>query len=230
MMKLVCIKGNKKLLKGQSYDCDYIDTTLYTWGGNFTRRINRVNIVGFGQYSVSGFRFEDGTKIPNDYKYDKRPGNNGYDPDYKKDINVGDWVICKTNSIKTLIQGQRYQVEDVIKATGSIAWNNKHKIKLKGSKRFIDFGWNFSLVPKDESRDIALGALFGDSVINGEVGKIDDKENLLIKMIARSILDPNRHKLSIVEWAVEKYGKCGISEDDFKSLLNKKLKTILETF
>ena len=119
-------------------------------------------------------------------------------------------------------------MEEVMKAQGELRWDNKHKIKLKGSKRFVDFGWNFKLVPKDESREIALNAIFGENVLQGEVGKIDNLDKILIDMLAKSILDPNRHRLSIVDWAIEKYGKCGVKEDDFKALLNKKLKTILD--
>lgn len=225
-MKLLCIRSNKKLLKGNLYECDYVDTTLYSWNGSTSnRRNNSVNVVGFGRYSSVGFRMEDGSSIPLDYKYDKRPK---YVQPYLQDVNVGDWVICKSNSYKTLIQGQRYQVEEVIKAQGEVRWNNKHKIKLKGSKRFIDLGYNFTLVPKDESRDITLNAIFGENVLNGEVGKVDNIDNILVTMLAKSILDPNRHNLTIIEWAIEKYGKCGIKESDFKTLLNKKLKTILD--
>jgi len=225
MKKLLCIRSNKKLLKGHLYDCEYIDTTKFTSKYQNNQRNNRVIITGFGGYSTSGFRMEDGTPIPLDYKYDQRPK---YVQPYIVDVNVGDWVICNTNSYKTLIRGQRYQVEEVIKADGEVKWNNKHKIKLKGSKRFVDFGWNFKLVPKDESREIALNALFGDQVLNGEVGKIDNLDKIMVNMIAKSILDPNRHKLSIIEWAIEKYGKCGITESDFKTLLDKKFKTVIE--
>jgi hypothetical protein len=226
MIKVLCVRSNKKLLKGQLYDCNYIDTTFHRWNNTVSnRRTNLVGLVGFGSYSTSGFRMEDGSPIPMDYLYDKRPK---YTSPYEQDINVGDWVICNTNSFKSLIKGQKYQVEEVIKAKGDVRWNNKHKIKLKGSKRFVDFGWNFKIVPKDESREIALNAIFGENVLAGEVGKIDDKELILVKALAKSILDPNRHRLSIVEWAIEKYGKCGITQDDFKNLLNKKLKSILE--
>lgn len=222
MMKLICVRSNKKLLKGQTYECDYINTTMGSLG---RFRNNIVNIVGFGRYSTSGFRMEDDSIIPLDYTFDNRAK---FTPIFLQDINVGDWVICNTNSYKSLIFGQRYQIEEVIKSR-EVNWSSRHKMKLKGSKRFIDFGYNFKLLSKDESRDISLSALLDNKVLDGEVGKIDDRDKMLMLMLSKSIIDPNRHKLSIVEWAIEKYGKCGINEDDFKTLLNKKLKTILES-
>lgn len=228
-MKVLCVRSNKKLLKGLTYDCDYINTGLITHG-TWSRRQNTINIVGFGSYSTTGFRFEDGTKIPIDYSYGKiNRGYSSYSSKDYDDINIGDWVICNSESFKTMIKGQKYQVEDVRKAEGEIRWNNRHKIKLKGSSRFVDFGYKFKKVPKEVSRDLVLKGLFDEDVVSGKVGEVEDLDRFLMEILAKSILDKNRHHLDVIDWAINKYGKAGIQRDNFKNLLNKKLKAILET-
>jgi hypothetical protein len=50
-----------------------------------------------------------------------------------------------------------------------------------------------------------------------------------MEVIAKTILDENRHHLTIIEWSCQKTGeKMRINPDDFKDLLNMKLSDILE--
>jgi hypothetical protein len=56
-----------------------------------------------------------------------------------------------------------------------------------------------------------------------------NKDHLLIQTLAKSINDKNRHDLSVLDWAIKKNGEhLKIKEEDFKDLLDKPLKEILE--
>ena len=51
----------------------------------------------------------------------------------------------------------------------------------------------------------------------------------LVKNLSRSIVDENRHHLSIIDWACQKSGtNLGITSDDYSFLMNMTLKDILE--
>ena len=57
---------------------------------------------------------------------------------------------------------------------------------------------------------------------------IGQKDSFLIEVLAKSIMDRNRHHLSVVEWACEKIGdKMGLVKEDFDSIMNMPLKEIL---
>jgi hypothetical protein len=46
--------------------------------------------------------------------------------------------------------------------------------------------------------------------------------------LSKSIIDPNRHYLSIIDWACQKSGtNLSITPDDYNTLLNMSLKDIL---
>jgi hypothetical protein len=48
-------------------------------------------------------------------------------------------------------------------------------------------------------------------------------------MLSKSIIDPNRHHLSILDWTCQKSGtNLGITPDDYSDILNMTLKEILE--
>ena len=58
---------------------------------------------------------------------------------------------------------------------------------------------------------------------------ISNKELELMCMLSKSIIDPNRHHLSIIDWACQKSGtNLGIIPNDYTTLLNMSLKDILE--
>ena len=64
-----------------------------------------------------------------------------------------------------------------------------------------------------------------------DIRKIDlctDKNLELMKVLSRSIIDPNRHHLSIVEWGCKKIGdKLRVDVSDYESLMNMTLKDII---
>lgn len=52
-----------------------------------------------------------------------------------------------------------------------------------------------------------------------------------MEIIAKTLLDENRHHLSIIEWSCQKTGeKMRIVPDDFKEILDMKLSDILAKF
>ena len=58
---------------------------------------------------------------------------------------------------------------------------------------------------------------------------VANKELELMNMLSKSIIDPNRHHLSIIDWACQKSGtNLGITSDDYSDLLSMSLKDILE--
>ena len=86
-----------------------------------------------------------------------------------------------------------------------------------------------------ELRDANLDELLYNKavpVINKPIARkfdhIDNKNKILFEVISKSILDPNRHKLSIIDWGCLKVGdKLGIKSSDFSEILELSLKDIL---
>ena len=110
------------------------------------------------------------------------------------------------------------------------------KIKFEGIKRKLKFnGWAFRKLSAEETREISLGAILTGEEPNivktTDIRKIDiivNKEKALMEAIAKTILDENRHHLSIVEWTCQKTGeKLKIRPEDFKDLLDMKLSDII---
>ena len=53
--------------------------------------------------------------------------------------------------------------------------------------------------------------------------------DVLLKILAKSILDPHRHNLSIIDWGCSKHGdKLSLDSSDFEPYLNMSLSDILE--
>ena len=140
-------------------------------------------------------------------------------------------------------KGCIYQIEELkVKSSQRMNWNKttythtEHSIKFVGITRSLKFSsWRFRKLTPHEAREISL-----NSVLHGEeptivkskdirkIELISNKEFELMSMISKSIIDPNRHHLSITEWACQKSGaNLGITTDDYTTLLNMTLKDIL---
>lgn len=233
-MKVICIKGNKKLLKGHIYECDFYDTQINQWRtsrpSNTTGKQyynNRLSIVGFGWYTTSAFTDEHGKSIPSNSIYDVRAKRQ---PNSEIVLKTGDIIVCHSDRFKNFIKGNKYKISEI--QTSKVRSYNRTKIKIEGYNRWITFNsWTFKKLGEQESRDIYLDSLLNNTTINTEIGikGVENKDKLMLEILSKSILDRNRHELSIVDWAIEKYNRCGLTKDDFKLLLNKKLSKILET-
>ena len=95
--------------------------------------------------------------------------------------------------------------------------------------------WGFRSLTASEQREIALSQVLDGQEPNiiqsQKIRKIDlvqDKNPVLMKALCQSILDPNRHVLSVVDWACQKTAdKWNLKPEDFQELLNKPLSEIL---
>jgi hypothetical protein len=200
-------------------------------------------IKGFGTYRPNNFTTTDGNPLP---KIDII--NTTIIPPTLKfeDLKIGDVLVCTYDGLKTITKNCLYQIENLITIKKKrILYNYISKaneeversinyIKLQGIKRKILFNpYKFRKLNVEESRDLSLGKLFLEEtpVITSTKRKIDlvqNKNKKLIETLSKSILDQNRHHLSIVDWACQKSDtKLGISSEDFTELLELPLKDIL---
>jgi hypothetical protein len=160
-----------------------------------------------------------------------------------EDLKVGDILVCKSDNYKTLIQNGYYKIERLDSIDKPVRYGNntfthkEQKIKLQGVKRVLKFNsWYFRKLSTQELRDANLNELLNNQPlkvisepIKRKIDHLENKEVALIETLCLSILDKNRHKLSIVDWSCEKVGsKLGLSKEDFSELLEMPLKDILE--
>lgn len=223
-----------KLLKGHVYECDFYDTQLNKYKtsrpSNTIKKQyynNRLHIIGFGWYTTNSFTDENGKTFPLDNIYDKREK---YIPSSEIVLRVGDIIVCNSSRFKNFLKGNKYKISEV--KVVKVRTYNKTKIKVEGYNRWIIFNWHFKKLSDQQSRDIHLDSLLNDVKINTNIGLegVENKDKLIIEILSKSILDQNRHELSIVDWAIEKHNRCGLTKNDFELVLNKKLSTILKSF
>lgn len=229
--------SNKKLLKGHRYEV----FQLWNSGNNQKWLEGKLSLVGFGRYSVDSFTDTSGNPIANiDYKTNQLPVEMFIKPE---NVEEGDILICTTDRYKTLAKDHMYRVEKIIKKeTQRVGFNGQtwvhveYKIKFEGVTRQIKFnGWAFRKLTPEESREISLNNILYNKqpeiIKTSKIRKIElvvNKEKTLLDFIAMSILDRNRHHLSVVDWACQKCGeKFGINPEDYSSLLELPLKDIL---
>lgn len=110
-------------------------------------------------------------------------------------------------------------------------------VKFVGVNRKMKINsWTFRKLNAEEAREQALGHILDGeelkvitSTDKRNIELVDDKDDILLKTLAKSILDPNRHHLSIVDWASQKNGdKLQIESKDYEPYLNMTLAQILE--
>jgi hypothetical protein len=205
---------------------------------------NSVRIKDFGAYSVKNFTTIDGNELP---KIDIPLPQNFYRSRLLKpeEVSKGDIIVCTRDTYKTLVQDGMYRIEEItVKSTPRTSYNGtilspnvEHFIKLEGVKRKLKFnGWTFRKLTTAEAREMALGQLLYDEetgvITTNDVRKIDlvQNKNLeLIRLVSKSILDPNRHGLKILDWGIQQVSKkTEVKADDYEALLNMSLKDILE--
>lgn len=235
-MIVICKRPTKKLVKGLRYEVQ----NLWNDGKNQRWLESKVEIKGIGRYSVDNFTDVDGKPLPkinllNPRTYAK--------PLTFEEIKEGDILVCTSDSYKTLAKDAMYRVSKVIQKTkdhknynGTTYQRADRSIQFEGIVRSIKFSsWRFRKLTAEESREIQLSSILNGEkppVVTKTQRKIDlvaNKEIVLINLLAKSILDPNRHHLSIVDWTIQKTGSnYSIKIEDLKDLLDLPLKTILE--
>jgi hypothetical protein len=235
-MIVVCKIPTKRLVKGIRYETG----SLWNDGTNQGWLEGKVDILGIGRFSVNNFTDNDGkplskiniilpTLVQETLKFE--------------DLKKGDILVCKSDGYKTMGRGCMYQIEELkVKSSQRINWNKttythtEHSIKFVGIPRTLKFSpWRFRKLTPHEAREISLNSVLHgeDPVIvkSKDIRKIElvqNKEFELMSALSKSIIDINRHHLSITEWACQKSGSnLGITTDDYTTLLNMSLKDIL---
>ena len=227
-MKVISKVSTKKLIKDYEYEVEYIynDGTSNSW------LEGKLSIENLGRFNVNNFKTTDGKAVPK-IKLEKVVLKTKKSFETK----IGDIMICKVDSYVLFNKDSLYKVKDIQK-NEKVVFNNKYielKVKFEGINRWIKVNnWNFRHLTDQENRELSLNYLLNDEdpdIVNKVERKIDLEKNKnegLMKEISKSILDRNRHHLSIIEWAIEKTGsRSKIKKEDFEDILNMKLGDIL---
>ncbi len=232
-MKVKCIKGTTKLVKGSIYEVARLN--------NLATGYNNIYLVGFGNYTPKNFTQLDGSPLPQITWVRQQPVDTTMlKPEL---INVGDILVCKSEQYVHFTKGSKYKVAEIQKVarpnygtvlTGTVYY--KYKIKFEGYNRFIEpNAWSFRMLAIDESRDLSLNSMFGEEVdlsVDVKTRKLDtvvDKNKTLIETLAKAICDRNRHDLSVIEWASQKSSRnLKVKPEDYKDLMNLTLEEILK--
>ena len=237
-MIVICKKGSTRLVKGLRYE-------VIAMNNSPASSYNSVRIKDFGAYSVKNFTTIDGNELP---KIDIPLPQNFYNRNALlkfDEIKKGDIIVCTRDNYKTLVQDGMYRIEEITtKSTPRTSYsgtvlspNIENFIKFEGVKRKLKFnGWTFRKLTIAEAREMALGQLLFDEetgvITTNDVRKIDlvkNKNLELVRLVSKSILDPNRHGLKILDWGIQQVSKkTEVNADDYEALLNMSLKDILE--
>lgn len=236
-MIVICKKATKRLVKGVRYEVD----GLWNDGKNQRWLEGTVQIKGIGRFTVNNFVDESGNPLPTINIAHQRELVTRIE---WSDLKEGDILVCDSEHYKSLVKDGMYRIEKKISNTksvknwqGNIYTRTENKIKFVGIPRTLKFNsWGFRKLTASEQREISLSQVLdgtGPNIIQStKIRKIDlikDKNPILIKALCQSILDPNRHVLSVVDWACQKTGdKWDLQPEDFKDFLNKPLSEILQ--
>lgn len=232
-MIVVCKKETKKLVKGLRYEVN----NLWNNGQNQRWMEGKIEVKGVsGRYSVNNFTDVNGNPVPNINH--TTPRERVVENFKFSDLKKGDILVCKVDSYKTMIKDGMYKIEklETFSYNRGTRTHTEEYVKFEGIKRKLRFNsWRFRKLKPEESREIQLGSLLEDKdpeiIKTTDIDKFDkvtNKEKTLMEFLSKSILDTNRHHLSILEWACKKSsGNISITEDNYKDLLDMPLKNIL---
>lgn len=234
-MEVLCKVATKKLVKDVVYKAialKNIDPTC----------IGRVYIDNIGWYSVNNFEI-DGKPLPKkEIKLEKEVR---FSLEFK-DLSKGDILFCRCDSYKSLMRNKMYKIRELsttskqyMSYNGTLQTSYENYVRFEGVSRKLLFNqWRFERMPTDEAREMTLEQVLNDvpdKVTRSDfknLKKIDFVENKnkeLMKFLSKSILDGNRHHLSIVEWTVKQLGKnMDLEINDYDKLLDLPLKDILK--
>jgi hypothetical protein len=236
-MIVICKKATKKMVKGLRYEV----LNLYNDGTSQRWQEGKIEILGFGRFVVGNFTDTDGKPIPKIKILNPIPRVVNLE---FSDLKKGDILVCKSDHYKTIAKDAMYKIESLKEVTTQkLGWNKQtynhteKTIKLEGIPRSMKFkSWVFRKLTPEESREISLNKILHDEdakvVTDSKTRKIDlviNKNLELMKNLSKSIIDENRHHLSILDWSCYKTGSMmGIVKEDYNELMNMSLKDILE--
>ena len=235
-MVVICKKGTVKLIKGLPYQVVALENSKKD-------KIGRAWIKDKGWYTVNNFETTDGKPLP---KIDIARKIEIEEPLEFSQLSKGDILICKSDSYKTLVKGSMYKIKELSSVSkqmkrwnGTTYTNSDNYVRFEGVSRKLMFSnWRFKKLPTDQAREMALEQILHDAPDKvtrtdfrnlRKIEHIENKDNELMQVLAKSITDVNRHKLSIVDWAVQQLGrKMDLERSDYSHLMNMKLKDILK--
>jgi hypothetical protein len=235
-MVVICKKGTIKLVKGLPYQVVELENVS-------KKQIGRVYIKDMGWYTVNNFETTDGEPLPKVDISRKEPIEKRLE---YSDLSKGDILICETDTYKSLIKKGFYKIEELSvvskqkkKWSGGFYTNTEKYVKFEGVSRKLIFSpWRFRKIPTSEAREMVLEQVLNDAPDKvtrtdfkntRKIEHIQNKDEELMLVLAKSILDGNRHQLSVVEWAVQQLGsKMDLQRSDYSHLMNMKLKDILK--
>jgi hypothetical protein len=211
-MNVICKKGTTKLVKGHTYE-------VISMNNSTASSYKVVRLKDYGSYSVKNFTTTDGKPLP---EIDiPLPTNfyNRFELLKGEDVSKGHIIVCMRDNYKTLVKEGMYRVEEITRKvtprtsySGTLLTPNvEYLIKFEGVKRKLKLnGWCFRKLTTAEARELALNQLLFDEttglITTNDARKIDlvqDKNLELVKIISKSILDPNRHGLKILDWGIQ---------------------------
>jgi len=229
-MRVICIKNSKNLIKGNHYDITLLKNNLTTNGYVYTK---------YGRHSVNYFTDTSGNPLPKiNASYTDKIESTKFE-----DLKVGDILVCNTDRLKTFVKNGKYKIEKLNSSEYTIIGYNgrpfksfRNRIKFVGISREMKWSsWYWKKPSLEETRNIFLEQVLEGKepdIITQRERKIDFVENKtleIISSISKSIIDPNRHSLSIIQWAIQKSSsKMNFVEEDFTPYLNMTLSEILE--
>lgn len=209
-MILICVKSTKRILKGVRYEAEAIYNTCGS---------GSVCIKGMSSFSVKNFTTIDGDPVPSIFF--SASVNQVYNDG--SDIKIGDKLVCIVDSYKSFDKNIRYEVESINSELYS--YRKRVKIKFVGIKQRVYFNqYSFREMTTDELREEKLSDFFTD---DERIEKPADKNIMLMKLLSKSIIDSNRHQLSIIEWGIKQLSVKSIKIEDYSELLDMKLSEII---
>lgn len=232
-MIVISKKGSTKLIKGHKYEVQRIRNSMNK---------GFIHLKGIGSsYICDNFTDVDGNELK---KIDwQSPIEKEKRLEFEQ-LKVNDILVCKSGGYTTLMLGFKYRIVDLKVSTKTIAgWNGvpraytTKKVKFEGSNRYYDYNtWKFRGLTLDESREDRLSVVLDNEVksysvdvINRRINIVADKDAVLIRALSKSINDPYRHALDVVDWACQKSSpKLKIKREDFNHLSKMSLEDILK--
>lgn len=222
-MIVISLKSNTKLIKGHEYIANSFDNTnSMNWYSGY------ISIKGFGRYKCEDFTDTSGNPLP---QINYTNPSNTIQQFNVRNLKVGDIIVCNTNKYKYLVKEGKYKISHI-----NFKTQYTTKIKLQGYNTWLNWSNGyFRKLSLQESRDIAISQIFDQPEnFNVEfIRKFDKEKNktkILLETIAKSIIDPYRHHLDIIEWGIHKEKYQQLTREDFSEMLQKPLGEILELY
>lgn len=233
-MIVISKKTTTKIVKGLRYEVE----ALYN---SPTERRPRVYIKNFGAYSINGFTDTDGNELP---KIDIPFSTTRFQSLSFEDLRKGDILVCNTSHYKTLVKDGMYRISELSTTSKIVTgWQGRQStvvtnfIKFDGIKRKLQFnGYSFRKLSTEEAREMSLNKVLYDEeekvISSADVRKVDllqNKNKELITYLAKSIIDPNRHQLSTLDWTIQtKKRWIDLIPQDFDEILNMNFSEVLQ--